>query len=135
MNDPRWSDFFELIEQTMMRFAKGVLWAITAAIVILVLGLAIMWMVSTKAFAAGGHYDNDIDGKTVLFDKQGPCANGSFEVKALTKQGNVRHVGCWIVYNQRSVIILWTGGPATVVPAGNITWVSDDDELPKASEV
>ncbi len=130
MNDPHWTDFFEMLEQSTRKFLRTMFYATGIAFV----AICALLLTTCKAFAAGGSYDNDIEGKTVLFDRQGQCAEGAWEVKALTKQGNVRHRGCWIVYNARSVIIMWTGGPATVVPVGNITWVNNDDELPKASE-
>lgn len=131
MSDPHWTDFFEMLEKNTRDFLRTVFYCAAIALV----AICALLVTTCKAFAAGGHYDNDIDGKTVLYDKQGQCSEGAYEVKALTKQGNVRHHGCWVVYNARSVIIMWTGGPATVVPVGSVTWVSSDDDLPKASEV
>lgn len=74
MNDPRWSDFFELIEKNTRDFLRTVFYCAIIAFVAIVALL----LTTCKAFAAGGHYNNDIDGKTVLFDKQGQCAEGAY---------------------------------------------------------
>lgn len=132
MSDPHWTDFFELLERNTRAFLRTVFYCAAIAFV----AICALLLTTCKVFAAGGHYDNDIEGKTVLYDVQGECERfvgaRMGQVKALDKHGNVRHTGCWFVYNNNSIVIFWKNGPATVVQPHKIEWVSDDEALPKA---
>ena len=84
---------------------------------------------ASGAFAvSAGFYENKADGITALYNRQGTCQEGSFEVTIYDKEGIVRGNGCWILYF-KSITILWGDGTASAMPVHAINW---SKEAPKA---
>lgn len=82
-----------------------------------------------------GTYENNLDGTNTLYVDAGPCGSLKF-VEAHNKDGAVIHRGCWVLYNETSVIIMWIGNraPATAFSMGAITWTdkpaAEEDATP-----
>jgi hypothetical protein len=85
-------------------------------------GLAAAAALAGEAVAnIAGTYPNDAYGVTYLSSERGPCRARKSMVVALDAQGTFIAGGCYGVHNT-SIVILWHGGPATVVRARVVTW-------------
>ena len=69
-----------------------------------------------------GSFENDADGMTYLSTEQGRCPVGMRLVAAANKENALLLTGCYGIHNGLSVVIMWSRGPAVVIPVASITW-------------